>query len=365
MSGSRDGRLRRERGPREAGPARSERVRLYDEAARAVLGARLCGIDEVGRGPLAGPVVAAAVVFDKGGSVCGAYDSKQLGKKRREEVFACIEAQALGIGVGVVDPDYIDRYNILQATYEAMRRALSALPVIPEAVLVDGAIIPGLAIPQRKLIRGDETSQVIAAASIVAKVTRDRLMEDWDLVYPGYGFAHNSGYGTTEHLEALARRGVTPIHRSSFGPVRQALSLGLEDHDHRARDGRKRTGAIGEGLAVAALTAKGYRLVAQNWRVAAGELDIVMEDGDTLVFVEVRSRRGFTADQPLQEALASVDPEKQARLRRLAEWFMKDRDLKERSSTRIYDGFRFDVVAVVTENENEDQPLVWHCEGAF
>lgn len=176
----------------------------------------LCGIDEVGRGPLAGPVVACAVILPTDCNILYLNDSKKLTAKKREELFDVIMEQAVSVGIGMAGPDRIDEINILQATYEAMREAVGKLTVTPQLLLNDAVTIPGIIIPQVPIIKGDAKSISIAAASIVAKVTRDRLMEEYDKIMPEYDFASNKGYGTAAHIEALRRFGPSPIHRASF-----------------------------------------------------------------------------------------------------------------------------------------------------
>lgn len=176
----------------------------------------ICGIDEAGRGPLAGPVVAGAVILRKDSDILYLNDSKQLSEKRREELYEIIMEQALAVGVGYASPERIDEINILQATYEAMRDAVDALSVRPDILLNDAVTIPMVDIRQVPIIKGDAKSISIAAASIVAKVTRDRLMRQYDSVFPEYGFAQNKGYGAASHIEALKKYGPTPIHRKSF-----------------------------------------------------------------------------------------------------------------------------------------------------
>ena len=176
----------------------------------------ICGIDEVGRGPLAGPVVAGAVILPKDCDILYLNDSKQLSEKKREELYAVIMEKAIATGLGFVAPQRIDEINILQATYEAMREAVSKLNPQPDLLLNDAVTIPGILVKQVPIIKGDAKSISIAAASIIAKVTRDRLMVDYDTVYPEYGFASNKGYGAKAHLEALKKYGPTPIHRQSF-----------------------------------------------------------------------------------------------------------------------------------------------------
>ncbi len=178
----------------------------------------VCGIDEVGRGPLAGPVVAGAVILPKDCDILYINDSKQLSAKKREELYAIIMEKAVAWGIGYASPERIDEINILQATYEAMRQAIDNLSVKPQVLLNDAVTIPGVenSIMQVPIIKGDAKSISIGAASIIAKVTRDRLMADYDKVFPGYDFAGNKGYGSAAHMEAIRKLGPTPIHRRSF-----------------------------------------------------------------------------------------------------------------------------------------------------
>ena len=176
----------------------------------------VCGIDEVGRGPLAGPVVAGAVILPKDCQILYLNDSKKLTAKKREERYDVIMKEAVAVGIGYASPARIDEINILQATYEAMREAISKLPIQPDVLLNDAVKIPGVNIYQVPIIKGDAKSVSIAAASIVAKVTRDRLMEEYDAHIPEYGFASNKGYGSAQHIEALKKYGPSPIHRRSF-----------------------------------------------------------------------------------------------------------------------------------------------------
>ncbi|MBP5599282.1 MAG: ribonuclease HII [Lachnospiraceae bacterium] len=176
----------------------------------------VCGIDEVGRGPLAGPVVAGAVILPKDSKILYLNDSKKLTAKKREELYDVIMENAVSVGLGFVGPERIDEINILNATYEAMRDAVSKLSVVPDVLLNDAVTIPGLPMKQVPIIKGDAKSVSIAAASIVAKVTRDRLMVEYDAIYPEYNFKSNKGYGSADHIEALKKYGKTPIHRNSF-----------------------------------------------------------------------------------------------------------------------------------------------------
>ncbi len=176
----------------------------------------IAGIDEAGRGPLAGPVVASAVILPKGILIEGVNDSKKLSEKKREELFDVIVREAVAWGVGIVDNNIIDDINILNATRLAMRKAVEQLEVKPEILFIDSESLEDIKIKQRPLVRGDSLSQSIAAASIIAKVTRDRLITEIDGIYGGYGFAKHKGYGTAEHIEAIKRKGLCPVHRRSF-----------------------------------------------------------------------------------------------------------------------------------------------------
>ena len=179
----------------------------------------IAGIDEVGRGPLAGPVVAAAVILPPGCKIKGLNDSKKIPKKKHMAIYQAILDQALAIGIGIMDNTVIDQVNIYEATKLAMKEALSKLSLKPDYLLID-AMKLDVEIPQESIIKGDANSLSIAAASIVAKVTRDKLMADYDKEFPGYDFAQNAGYGTKSHLQGLERNGVTPIHRKTFEPVK-------------------------------------------------------------------------------------------------------------------------------------------------
>ena len=176
----------------------------------------ICGIDEVGRGPLAGPVVACAVILPQDCHILYLNDSKKLSAAKREELYDVIMKESVAVGIGMRSPERIDEINILKATYEAMRDAISNLSVTPQLLLNDAVTIPEVIIPQVPIIKGDAKSVSIAAASIVAKVTRDRMMEEYDKVLPEYGFASNKGYGSTAHIEALKKYGPSPIHRKTF-----------------------------------------------------------------------------------------------------------------------------------------------------
>lgn len=188
---------------------------------------RIAGVDEVGVGPLAGPLVAAAVILPREVAVRGIDDSKKLTPAARERLAGEIRECAVAVGVGIVSVDEVDTLNTYRASLEAMRRAVTALAHAPEQILVDARRIPGVDLPQMSIIKGDATSYSIAAASIIAKVTRDAMMQDIDTQYPNYGFARHMGYATREHLSALGKYGPSPVHRRSFLPVRQLRLFGL------------------------------------------------------------------------------------------------------------------------------------------
>ncbi len=193
---------------------RTEQLKKYEKEYSAF--SYVCGIDEVGRGPLAGPVVAGAVIFPKDCDILYINDSKQLSEKKREELYDVIIENAISCAVGYATPEKIDEINILNATYQAMRDAIQNLSVQPDILLNDAVTIPQVSIKQVPIIKGDAKSISIGAASIIAKVTRDRLMVDYDKIFPEYDFASNKGYGSATHIAALNKYGPTPIHRRSF-----------------------------------------------------------------------------------------------------------------------------------------------------
>lgn len=208
-------RLEKERQIRE----KYQEMQVFENACHAQGHFLIAGIDEVGRGPLAGPVVAAAVILPADHEILGLNDSKQLSDKKREELAQEIKHHAQAIGIGIVSPEEIDQINIYQASKQAMIQAVEQLAVQPDHLLIDAMNLE-LAIPQEKIIKGDARSISIAAASIVAKVYRDQLMREYHQQYPYYGFDKNAGYGTKAHLEGLASHGITPIHRKTFAPVK-------------------------------------------------------------------------------------------------------------------------------------------------
>ncbi|MCL2916945.1 ribonuclease HII [Shewanella litorisediminis] len=196
---------------------------LSDEQALLLQQGRVAGVDEVGRGPLVGDVVTAAVILDPGKPIAGLNDSKKLSEKKRDALYLEIMDKALAVSVGRASPAEIDELNILHATMLAMQRAVAGLTIVPESVLVDGNRTPDFGLPAHAVVKGDGLIAAISAASVIAKVTRDREMEDLDARYPQYGFAGHKGYPTKAHFEALSAHGVLPEHRRSFRPVREWL----------------------------------------------------------------------------------------------------------------------------------------------
>ena len=283
----------------------------------------VAGVDEVGRGSLAGPLVAAAVILPPAlltgnqGSLPSwldlVDDSKKLTPLQRKTALEQIEAHAVSIGVGMTTPREIDSRGIVGATKWAMRRAISNLRLMPLCLLIDFQPLPEAGVPFHAVAHGDRLSYSIAAASIVAKVTRDGMMEEADNLHSGYEFSRHKGYATREHLRLLALHGPSPIHRRCFAPVRHAPAAPRGAHGGGCRDrgsrlgmptARSRLGALGEGVAGEYLEAKGYEIVATNYRCQWGEVDIIARDGDCLAFVEVRTRRSQEFGAP-EESLSS------------------------------------------------------------
>ncbi len=200
------------------------RIQRYERMAYAEGAEYVAGVDEAGRGSLAGPVVAGAVILRRNWKHNGVNDSKQLTPAKRDELFGLIHKQAVSVGVGIIAAMTIDKVNILQATYLAMEQAIHNLEITPQYLLLDAVTLKNISIQQRGIIKGDSLSISIAAASIIAKVTRDRLMVEYDIQYPNYGFARHKGYGTKKHRNAIATHGPCPIHRKTFRGVKEYLS---------------------------------------------------------------------------------------------------------------------------------------------
>lgn len=303
----------------------------------------VAGIDEVGRGPLAGPVVAAAVILPKGCKIEGVNDSKKLSAKKREELYDIILEKAVSYGIGVVSNERIDEINILQATYEAMRDALSQLSPRADYILADAVTIPMVSTPQRGIIKGDAKSMSIGAASIVAKVYRDRMMEAFDEVYPGYGFAANKGYGSAEHIEGIKKLGITPIHRKTF--VKNFLP----------QDGETTTdkGHRGEAIAAKQMEKMGYEILERNFHALKGEIDIIAKKDTYIVFTEVKYRKNEEMGSPAE----AVNHWKQQHIIRAAKAYIAQNCLEQLG----YD-FRFDVAEVLN---NDGKVYFRYTEDAF
>ena len=215
--------IKRDRKKAKLAKEKYEEMKIYEKEKQAKGYELICGIDEAGRGPLAGPVVAGAVILGQDVYIPGLDDSKKLSEGKREELFEIINRQAQAVGVGIVDSNRIDQINILQATYQAMKEAISDLGITPDYLLIDSETIPQAGIPQVGIEKGDSKSVSIAAASIIAKVTRDRMLVDYAEKYPDYGFAQHKGYGTKVHRNALEKFGPCEIHRQSYKIVKNSM----------------------------------------------------------------------------------------------------------------------------------------------
>lgn len=302
----------------------------------------IAGIDEVGRGPLAGPVVAAAVILPENHTIFGVDDSKKLSAQKRESLAEQIKAEAVAWAVGVVSHTRIDEINILQATYEAMRQAISQLTVQPDYILADAVHIPQIAIPQEGIIKGDAKSISIAAASILAKVTRDAMMEELAEQYPQYDFASNKGYGSQKHIAGIAAYGLCPIHRRSF--VKKIM-------EQIEQENTTQKGNLGEALAVRQMQKLGYTILAQNYRTPQGEIDIIAKQGDMIVFTEVKERSQDSFGTPAE----AVDHKKQQKIIAAARQYLVENRLEDLPC-------RFDVAEIKREN---GQSYFRYLENAF
>ncbi len=351
---------------------RVQQLRLFEQEAVRRAGGHgpVCGIDEAGRGPLAGPVAAAAVILPEDLVLPYLNDSKKVTEKRREVLYDQIREQALAWAVVMVPPGRIDEINILQATYEAMRSAVSQLSVRPGVLVNDAVTIPGIDILQVPVIKGDAHCISIAAASILAKVTRDRYMKEMDAQYPVYGFAGHKGYGTKAHCEAILEYGPSPIHRMSFlgkilegspwqGRLRGAGQTQAGAEPLRSSEGpgrpagepaaagprspqvpdRKGTGRLGEEAAARYLAQHGVRILARNFHDRDGEIDLIGEEAGTLVFFEVKTRTNPQCGDPAE----AVTPAKQQSICRTALYYL------HRTGRDLQRPMRFDVVCVTEE----------------
>lgn len=300
----------------------------------------LCGVDEAGRGPLAGPVVAAAVILPLDDEIEGINDSKRLTEKKRNELFSIIIEKAVDYGIGISSVEEIDQFNILQATFLAMQRAIAALKTKPLLTLIDGNQNPDLGVYSRFLVKGDAISASIAAASILAKVTRDRMMIELDKEYPQYQFAKHKGYGTKLHRQCILDNGVSPVHRRSFLKKMCAAHPQLSNAN----------GKMGEDLACQYLKNKGYLILERNYRSSYGEIDIIAQKGEFLSFVEVKLRDVNCGYQP-QEA---VTKEKQKRILKTALVYLQENPSALQP--------RFDVIGIICK---ENRAFAQFFENAF
>ena len=244
----------------------------------------LAGVDEAGRGPLAGPVVAAAVILPNSYNLEGLDDSKKVTPKKRSKLFIDINQQAIAIGVGIISAVQIDKTNILYSTQQAMKMALGQLKQTPDQALIDGYALSTQIIPNKGVIKGDQTVDVIKAASIIAKVTRDNMMEQYDIIFPVYGFKKHKGYGTREHMEKLQLNKACAIHRKSFKPVAAAMPTlsWLQKQD--------RIEQWGEQVAAVYLVERSYEILSMNAICEPyGEIDIIAENNGKIFFIEVKT----------------------------------------------------------------------------
>lgn len=303
--------------------ARVEEMRRFEREAVQRAGGRgpVCGIDEAGRGPLAGPVAAAAVILPEDLLLPWLNDSKKVTEKRREALYDQIRDQALAWAVVLVPPERIDEINILQATYEAMRQAVGRLQLRPGVLVNDAVTIPGLDILQVPVIKGDAKCISVAAASILAKVTRDRYMKEMDARYPEYGFAGHKGYGTKSHCEAILEYGPCPIHRRSF---LGKLLTGTEWEQQKSlpatdpQPSRRQTGRCGEDAAAHFLEQRGVRILARNYHDRDGEIDLIGEHEGVLLFIEVKYRTSSRCGDPAE----AVHVQKQRSICRTALYYL-------------------------------------------
>jgi len=303
----------------------------------------IAGVDEVGRGPLAGPVLAAAVILPDDHTIEGLRDSKKLSKLKREKLFPIIQEQALGIGIGLVDVKTIDEINIREATLKAMQIALGNLPIKPDKALIDGHPLKNQVIPNEGIVGGDDLIDSIKAASIIAKVTRDKMMADYGRIFPEYGFEKNNGYGTEFHMKALEEYRATPIHRRSFKPVMHKMPTLTWLSE------QKRVGWMGEKLAALYLKGKGLEILEMNRNCPPhGEIDIIARNHDEIVFVEVKT--AFKTNPDLLDE--KVNHDKLKKISHAIYQYQKE--------TEQIDDIRIDCISVILQKK---KPIIKHFEG--
>ncbi len=302
----------------------------------------IAGVDEAGRGPLAGPVYAAAVILPENHSIEGLNDSKKLSPGKREKLYTKIISSAVSVGIGIVDHREIDRINILQATYKAMQMALGKLNRQPTRALIDGYALPSQIIPNKGVIGGDGTVDCIKAASIIAKVSRDRHMLELDRLFPEYGFKNHKGYGTQQHLAALEKFRACPVHRITYKPVAVQLPT------IKWLKANNRLGWWGERLAGLELMKKGYRILTTNETCSHfGEIDLIAETDNELIFVEVKTISKPQLGTPEQK----IDYAKLTKLQRAIDYYCMTNDVQK--------DIRLDVFTVVL---TKGQPRIKHLE---
>ena len=306
----------------------------------------IAGIDEAGRGPLAGPVVSAAVVLPSDVDLPEVNDSKKISEKKRERLYNEINDVALAVGIGVVHEEEIDKNNILQATFHAMRKSIGQLPVKPDILLVDGNKADIKHFEQESIIDGDQKSLSIAAASIIAKVFRDRMMRQYDIIFPEYGFAKHKGYGTKQHMEVITERKALPIHRKSFNPIPYHLpTFAYYMRNHLLEK-------LGEQLTACNLIRNGHVILETNYSVPKiGEIDIISRDEDLLVFTEVKTQ---TVGHGRRDPLIQIDEIKGDRIMNAVQYYKDKNELEG--------DFRFDVGEVVLgKGKPKIKILKGHC----
>ena len=279
----------------------------------------IAGIDEAGRGPLAGPVVASAVILPYNVNLPEVTDSKKLTEKKRERLFHDIMDIAVAVGVGIVHERKIDKINILQSTYMAMQIAVGQLKVKPGILLVDGRPADIKKFEQESIIKGDSKSLSIAAASIIAKVTRDRMMINYDRVFPEYGFSGHKGYGSQQHIDSIKTHLATPIHRQSFKPISDYLPT-LKYYKEK-----RLVGTLGEQLVACQFIKDGCEIIEMNYNVPKiGEVDIISDDGGILVFTEVKTQ---TNGHGWNEPRTQIDEHKSQRIMNAIQVYLEDNEL--------------------------------------
>ncbi len=327
-----------------SGPSLDRELALRRQGYQAV-----AGVDEVGRGAWAGPVLACAAVLpldclSPAPGLAGIRDSKRLSPKRREGYSDRIRGMALALGIGVASAGRVDEVGIVAATKLAMTRALDQLCCPPDYLLVDGFPLAYKGLPHQGIARGDDLSVSIAAASIVAKVARDAMMVSLDSMYPGYGFSRHKGYGTPEHQQALPSRGLCPIHRLSYAPMRFMVEQGTQEIDTVSSTAG--VGRRGERAAANYLEEQGYVICEMNYRCEVGEMDIVALDGGCLAFVEVRTRRSRKFGSPAE----SITAAKKRKLVEVAQTYLQEHEAKDID-------WRIDVVSVQMSRQGTVQQM--------